>query len=107
MNKNRPDEKIEDEIQRQYACIDKVREINNEKAGHEGRQPTYDVRIFGCQMNEHDAEKLTGMLEEMGYTKAAEGEQADVIVFETCCVRENAELKVFAHMGLLKPSEGV
>ncbi|NLO38262.1 MAG: tRNA (N6-isopentenyl adenosine(37)-C2)-methylthiotransferase MiaB [Ruminiclostridium sp.] len=106
MNNNKPAETIEDTIQRQYACIDKVREINNEKAGHEGRQPTYDVRIFGCQMNEHDAEKLTGMLEEMGYTKAAEGEQADVIVFETCCVRENAELKVYGHLGLLKPSEG-
>ena len=47
MNNNKPAETIEDTIQRQYACIDKVREINNEKAGHEGRQPTYDVRIFG------------------------------------------------------------
>lgn len=106
MNNNRPDEKIEDEIQRQYACIDKVREINTEKAGREGRQPTYDVRIFGCQMNEHDAEKLAGMLEEMGYTKAPADEQADVIVFETCCVRENAEVKVYGHLGILKPSEG-
>ena len=72
-----------DEIHNQYAFIDRVKEMNTEKAAREGRQPTYDVRVFGCQMNEHDAEKLTGMLEEMGYTKAPDGEQADVIVFET------------------------
>lgn len=90
-------------IQRQYGYIEKVREITAEKAAREGRQPTYDVRIFGCQMNEHDAEKLTGMLEEMGYTRAPSGDQADVIVFETCCVRENAEEKIYGHLGLLKP----
>jgi tRNA-2-methylthio-N6-dimethylallyladenosine synthase len=95
-----------DEIHNQYAFIDRVKEMNTEKAAREGRQPTYDVRVFGCQMNEHDAEKLTGMLEEMGYTKAPAGEQADVIVFETCCVRENAEEKIYGHLGLLKPSEG-
>ncbi|MBP7176090.1 MAG: tRNA (N6-isopentenyl adenosine(37)-C2)-methylthiotransferase MiaB [Thermoclostridium sp.] len=106
MDKDKPLDTTEDVIQRQYACIDKVKEINIEKAGLEGRQPTYDVRIFGCQMNEHDAEKLAGMLEEMGYTKAPADEQADVIVFETCCVRENAEVKVYGHLGILKPSEG-
>ncbi len=106
MTDERTLEVTEDAIQQQYAYIDKVKEITAEKAGREGRQPTYDVRIFGCQMNEHDAEKLIGMLEEMGYTKASAGEQADVIVFETCCVRENAEEKVYGHLGLLKPDEG-
>ena len=106
MTNDRTTEIAEDVIQRQYAFIDKVMEITAEKAGREGRQPTYDVRIFGCQMNEHDAEKLIGMLEEMGYTKVPAGEQADVIVFETCCVRENAEEKIYGHLGILKPSEG-
>jgi tRNA-2-methylthio-N6-dimethylallyladenosine synthase len=106
MTKDRTPEAFKDAIQKQYTYIDKVREITAEKAGREGRQPNYDIRIFGCQMNEHDAEKLTGMLEEMGYAKAPAGEQADVIVFETCCVRENAEEKIYGHLGILKPSEG-
>lgn len=106
MTNDRTIEAADDEIHKQYAYIGRVREINAEKAGREGRQPTYDVRIFGCQMNEHDAEKLAGMLEEMGYTKASAGEQADVIIFETCCVRENAEEKIYGYLGILKPSEG-
>lgn len=106
MTNDRTTEVTEETMQRQYAFIDKVRQITAEKAAHEGGQPTYDVRIFGCQMNEHDAEKLTGMLEEMGYTKAPADEQADLIVFETCCVRENAEERVYGHLGILKPSEG-
>jgi tRNA-2-methylthio-N6-dimethylallyladenosine synthase len=96
-------ETTEDETQKQYIYIEKVKDINAEKAAQEGRQSTYDIRIFGCQMNEHDAEKLAGMLEEMGYAKVHPGEQADVIVFETCCVRENAEEKVYGHLGNLKP----
>lgn len=99
-------EATEDAIQKQFAYIDKVQQVTAEQTSREGRQPTYDIRVFGCQMNEHDAEKLAGMLEEMGYTKATDGEQADVIVFETCCVRENAELKIYGHLGILKPSEG-
>ncbi|NLN65426.1 MAG: tRNA (N6-isopentenyl adenosine(37)-C2)-methylthiotransferase MiaB [Clostridiaceae bacterium] len=99
-------EATEDAVQRQYVYIEKVKEITAEQTSREGRQPTYDVRVFGCQMNEHDAEKIIGMLEEMGYSKASAGEQADVIVFETCCVRENAEEKIYGHLGILKPSEG-
>ena len=96
----------EEAIQKQYAYIDKVKEITIQRVNLEGRRPTYDIRIFGCQMNEHDAENLTGMLEEMGFERAQKDEQADVIVFETCCVRENAEEKIYGHLGLLKPSEG-
>lgn len=93
----------EELIQKQYTYIDKVKEITAEIAHTEGRQPTYEVKVFGCQMNEHESEQLAGMLEEMGYTKAAPDEQADVIVFDTCCVRENAEEKIYGHLGLLKP----
>lgn len=104
MNIDRTHDAAGDVVSQQYAYIEKVKEITAEKAALEGRQPTYEVRVFGCQMNEHDAEKLTGMLEEMGYTRASDGELADVIVFETCCVRENAEEKIYGHLGLLKPN---
>lgn len=95
----------EQTIQKQYAYIDKIKDITTEISNKEGRQPTYDIRVFGCQMNEHDAEKIAGMLDDMGYSKVTEGDKADIIVFDTCCVRENAEEKVYGHLGLLKPSE--
>jgi len=98
-------ERNEELIQRQYVYIDRVKEIISEKANTEGRQPTYEVKVFGCQMNELESEQLAGMLEEMGFTKVAPGEQADIIVFDTCCVRENAEEKIYGHLGLLKPMQ--
>lgn len=62
----------------------------------------YYINTYGCQMNVHDSEKLIGMLEKMGYTAAASNRAADVIVFNTCCVREHAETKVFGNVGALK-----
>ncbi|NLM11388.1 MAG: tRNA (N6-isopentenyl adenosine(37)-C2)-methylthiotransferase MiaB [Clostridiaceae bacterium] len=99
-------ERNDELIQKQYVYIDKVKEITAETVNIEGRQPTYEVRVFGCQMNELESEQLSGMLDAMGYTKAAPGEPADVIVFDTCCVRENAEEKIYGHLGLLKPAPG-
>ena len=61
---------------------------------------TYEVRTFGCQMNVHDSERLTGMLEEAGYVPA-EGDDADVVVFNTCAVRENADNKLYGNLGVL------
>ncbi len=62
----------------------------------------YFIRTYGCQMNEHDSEKLAGVLDEEGYQPAANIEDADVILLNTCCVRENAELKVYGKLGQLK-----
>ena len=62
----------------------------------------YYITTFGCQMNAHDSEKLAGMLEQMGYTPATGEKDADVIVYNTCCVRENAENKVYGKLGYLK-----
>lgn len=62
----------------------------------------YLLETWGCQMNEEDSEKLSGMLEGMGYAKTDSRENADVIIFNTCCVRENAELKVYGNLGELK-----
>ena len=62
----------------------------------------YYIKTYGCQMNEHDSEKIAGMLEEIGYSATDELEQADLIFLNTCTVRENAELKVFGKVGSLK-----
>jgi tRNA-2-methylthio-N6-dimethylallyladenosine synthase len=64
---------------------------------------TYEVRTYGCQMNVHDSERLTGLLEEAGYVPPADGEQADVVVFNTCAVRENADNKLYGNLGHLAP----
>ena len=62
----------------------------------------YYIETWGCQMNEEDSEKLAGMLEGMGYTLTPFKNMADIIIFNTCCVRENAELKVYGNLGMLK-----
>jgi tRNA-2-methylthio-N6-dimethylallyladenosine synthase len=64
---------------------------------------TYEVRTYGCQMNVHDSERLTGLLEEAGYVASPDGEQADVVVFNTCAVRENADNKLYGNLGHLAP----
>ena len=64
---------------------------------------TYEVRTYGCQMNVHDSERLTGLLEGAGYVAAPEGDQADVVVFNTCAVRENADNRLYGNLGHLAP----
>ncbi len=62
---------------------------------------TYEVRTYGCQMNVHDSERLTGLLEDAGYVAAPDDDQADVVVFNTCAVRENADNKLYGNLGHL------
>jgi tRNA-2-methylthio-N6-dimethylallyladenosine synthase len=64
---------------------------------------TYEVKTYGCQMNVHDSERLTGLLEEAGYVAAPAGADADVVVFNTCAVRENADNKLYGNLGHLAP----
>ena len=64
---------------------------------------TYQVRTYGCQMNVHDSERLTGLLEESGLVAAPEGVQADVVVFNTCAVRENADNRLYGNLSHLAP----
>ena len=66
------------------------------------KKESFFISTFGCQMNEEDSEKMSGMLKSMGYEKAENKEEASIIIFNTCCVRENAELKVFGNLGALK-----
>ncbi|WP_241249793.1 tRNA (N6-isopentenyl adenosine(37)-C2)-methylthiotransferase MiaB [Rhodococcus sp. X156] len=67
----------------------------------QGQGRSYQVRTYGCQMNVHDSERLAGMLEAAGYTAADPGEQADVVVLNTCAVRENADNKLYGNLGHL------
>ena len=62
----------------------------------------YRIYTFGCQMNEHDSEIIAGMLENMGYAEADSDEDSDVILFNTCCVREKPERKLYSHIANLK-----
>lgn len=64
---------------------------------------TYFIRTFGCQMNEHDSERAAGVLETMGYQPASAPEAADVVLFNTCAVRENADNKLYGQLSQLKP----
>lgn len=63
---------------------------------------TFAVRTFGCQMNEHDSERIAGLLEADGLTSVADDSSADVIVLNTCCIRENADNKLYGHLGWLR-----
>ncbi|MBQ3506496.1 MAG: tRNA (N6-isopentenyl adenosine(37)-C2)-methylthiotransferase MiaB [Clostridia bacterium] len=62
----------------------------------------YHIVTYGCQMNVHESEKIAGILQRMGYTETAENDDADIIVFNTCCIRENAENHAFGNIGALK-----
>src|SRR6476660_9089983 len=68
---------------------------------------TYHLTTFGCQMNEHDSERMKGMLESLGYREAPEREQADLILFNTCSIRESAESRLIAHLGQARRPERV
>ena len=85
------------EIDEQIKYIKEVRELNKNN-----KNLKYCILTMGCQLNENDSEKLCGMLEEMGYIKTEKFEDADIALFNTCCVRENAEDKLFGKLGELK-----
>ncbi|WP_314858986.1 tRNA (N6-isopentenyl adenosine(37)-C2)-methylthiotransferase MiaB [uncultured Corynebacterium sp.] len=63
---------------------------------------TYEVRTFGCQMNVHDSERLSGLLEDAGYQPVVAGDTPDLIVFNTCAVRENADMRLYGTLGSLR-----
>ncbi|WP_407652287.1 tRNA (N6-isopentenyl adenosine(37)-C2)-methylthiotransferase MiaB [Acetivibrio straminisolvens] len=87
---------------RQQQFIDEIKELNYQREIMTAKKKLYYLATFGCQMNEHDSEKLAGMLAEMGYAETDNMNGSDLIIYNTCCVRENAELKVYGHLGPLK-----
>ena len=88
------DTKNEVKIQEKY--IEKIKELNK------GKELKYNILTMGCQLNENDSEKLCGMLEKMGYIRTDNFQEADLNLFNTCCVRENAEDRLFGKLGELK-----
>ena len=89
-----------EDTKRQYYYIDRCRELLAAKETQLGRKLTACVHTFGCQMNARDSEKLKGVLRDVGYSLTEE-ENADFVIYNTCTVRENANLKVYGHLGLL------
>ena len=69
-----------------------------------GNLKTYKIVTFGCQMNARDSEKLAGVLSEKGFKEIDSEEDADIVIFNTCTVRENANQKLYGHIGQLKSS---
>ena len=67
-----------------------------------GKNLKYSILTMGCQLNENDSEKIAGMLEKMQYEYIEDFKEADLIVFNTCCVRENAEERLFGKIGEVK-----
>ncbi len=84
----------EEEIQKQYEYMEKIKDF--------GFSKKYFIDTMGCKLNENDSEKIAGMLEQMGYTEIDKMEDADIVVLNTCSIRENAEEKVFGKLGELK-----
>ncbi len=92
----------QEQIARQHQFIEEIKELNYQKEMQTERKKRFYLATFGCQMNEHDSEKLAGMLGDMGYSECENMEESDLIIYNTCCVRENAELKVYGHLGPMK-----
>jgi len=92
-----------EELAIQQPYIDRIKRENEEYTKTTGRKKKHLTLTYGCQMNEHDSEKLAGMLSNMNYLECDNKEEADLVIFNTCCVRENAELKVYGNLGQLKP----
>lgn len=82
--------------------LEEEMEQENIKNESKTKKKTYSLTTFGCQMNEEDSERLAGMLKAMNYTEATSRDEASIIIFNTCCVRENAENKVYGNLGMLK-----
>ncbi len=88
-----------DELLRQRKCIEAAADLVRDQKEKSGRDITYHVTTFGCQMNARDSEKLTGILEKCGFIYEDDELSADVVIFNTCTVRDNANQKFFGHLG--------
>lgn len=83
-------------LEKQEKFMELVKKIND------GKNKTYAILTMGCQLNENDSEKISGMLEKMGYAQIEDYKKADFVIFNTCCVRENAEERLFGKIGEIK-----
>ena len=94
-------ERYKTESEKQYAYMEQMKQWVMRESEKAGRSLTCHCTTFGCQMNEKDSEKLLGILETMGY-RETDTEDADILLFNTCTVRENANTKLYGHLGQVK-----
>ncbi|MDO5572373.1 MAG: tRNA (N6-isopentenyl adenosine(37)-C2)-methylthiotransferase MiaB [bacterium] len=94
-------ERSDQESTLQYAYMEQAKEMIKQQVASLGRDLTFCVVTFGCQMNARDSEKLTGILEQIGYRKTDQ-EDADLVIYNTCTVRDNANTRVYGRLGKLK-----
>ena len=85
----------------QEPFVQEIRAWNESYEKETGRKRRFFCFTMGCQMNAHDSEKIVGMLTEMGYEPTTSEEEADFVIYNTCCIRENAEQKVYGKLGWL------
>lgn len=102
MSERKQVEVSREKIIEQDRYIEEIHRVNEDYFNRTGKKKSWLSTTFGCQMNEHDSEMLISMLEGMGYVRALSEEEADVVFYNTCAVRENAELKVYGNLGHLK-----
>lgn len=89
------------EIDRQFGYIERIAAYSRDAELRIGQKPLAYIQTFGCQQNEADSEHIAGMLHDMGYGKAESPEQADVLIYNTCAVREHAESRALGNIGAL------
>ena len=90
------------EPERQYYFMKKARAYVKQVSDELQRPLTFCVTTFGCQMNARDSEKLVGVLEQIGYVEEPDEDKADFVIYNTCTVRENANMRVYGRLGQLK-----
>lgn len=100
MIKDTETKEIQNETERQRSFIELARALTQQKMQTIGRPVTYCLTTFGCQMNEKQSEAVAGIMDEIGYVRQ-DSEEADVVIYNTCTVRENANLKVYGRLGYL------
>ncbi len=93
---------IDDVIINNQLAMNEIRQILAEREDVFGKQPKFYINTYGCQMNEHDSEKLYSMLRTSGFLEASSMDEADIVIYNTCCIRENAEKRVYGNLGSLK-----
>lgn len=93
---------LEKELTRQHNYLEQIRQCQDVHRQETGFARKYFIQTYGCQLNENDSEKLAGLLEDMGFIPAESNREADLLLLNTCSVRENADNKLYGHLGRIK-----
>ena len=92
----------ENELKRQNIYLEQILDCQEEYLQNTGFSRRYFIQTYGCQLNENDSEQIAGQLDRMGYIPAEEMREADLLILNTCSVRENADDRLFGNLGLVK-----